>query len=129
MSSNSTYMGAFVQEGVDAYNAQDFGRLGALYADDVNYTCAPFQLAFTGRDAFVGHVKEYAGAVPDRKLTVRQVIADGDTVAVEYSFTGTSSGVHPGLPPEGEPVRAGFCSVLRLREGQIASQADYLGGE
>ncbi|MEU1378309.1 nuclear transport factor 2 family protein [Streptomyces triculaminicus] len=120
---------AIVEAWASAYNDQDFDRFGTLYADDVPYTCAAFGLAFTGRDAFVAHVKEYAGAVPDRKMTIQRIIADGDAIAVEFAFAGTSSGVHPALPPKGEPVRTTFCTVLTLRDGKIASQTDYVGGQ
>ncbi|WKU48701.1 nuclear transport factor 2 family protein [Streptomyces sp. VNUA116] len=111
------------------YNDQDFDRFATLYTDDVPYTCAAFGLAFTGRDAFVAHIKEYAGAVPDRKMTIQRVIADGNAIAIEFDFAGTSSGMHPALPPKGEPVRTTFCTVLTLQDGKIASQADYLGGQ
>ncbi|MEU2869173.1 nuclear transport factor 2 family protein [Streptomyces olivoreticuli] len=130
MTSNKGYTDAdkLVHEWVNAYNDQDFGRFGALFTDDVAYACGAFGLAFTGRDAWVHHVQEYAGAVPDRKLTLQQIITGGDAIAVEYDFSGTSSGAHPGLPPAGEPVNVSFCTVMQLRGGQIASQVDYLGG-
>ncbi|QDQ15199.1 ester cyclase [Streptomyces spectabilis] len=118
----------FVQEWASAYNDQDFDRFGALFTDDVAYTLKAFGLAFTGRDAWVNHVREYAAAVPDRKLTLRRTVADGDTIAVEYDFAGTSAGILPNLPPKGEPVTVSFCTILRLRGEQAASQVDYLGG-
>ncbi|MGW6526664.1 ester cyclase [Streptomyces venezuelae] len=117
-----------VQQWADAYNDQDFTRFGALFTDDVTYACGAFELSFTGRDAWVHHVQEYAAAVPDRKLTLTRAIADGDAIAVEYDFAGTSSGTLPGLPPAGEPVKVSFCTVLQLSGGKIASQVDYLGG-
>ncbi|PSJ30731.1 hypothetical protein B7P34_01715 [Streptosporangium nondiastaticum] len=120
---------AIVDAWASAYNDQDFDRFATLYTDDVPYTCAAFGLAFTGRDAFVAHIKEYAGAVPDRKMTIQRVIADGNAIAIEFDFAGTSSGMHPALPPKGEPVRTTFCTVLTLQDGKIASQADYLGGQ
>jgi steroid delta-isomerase-like uncharacterized protein len=131
MSSDNVHADAnkLVQEWVDAYNDQDFDRFGALFTADVAYACGAFQLAFSGRDAWIHHVQEYAGAVPDRRLTLKQVIADGDTIAIEYGFGGTSSGAHPALPPAGQPVTVGFCTVLQLRGDQIAAQTDYLGGQ
>ncbi|MFD9637284.1 ester cyclase [Streptomyces violascens] len=116
-----------VQEWADAYNAQDFERFGALFTDDVAYSVRAYGFAFTGRDAFVSHIQEYAAAVPDRTLTPKRTIADGDLIAVETAFAGTSSGTVPALPPAGQPVTASFCTILRLRDGKIASQDDYIG--
>ncbi|MGA5128355.1 ester cyclase [Streptomyces olivoreticuli] len=129
MTSNKIHADAekFAHEWVSAYNDQDFSRFGAMYTDDVAYTVGAYRIAFHGRDAFVGHIREYAGAVPDRKLTVKRVIADGELIALETDFAGTSSGAVPALPPAGEPVAASFCTVLRLREGRIAAQDDYVG--
>ncbi|KOU52643.1 ester cyclase [Streptomyces sp. WM6378] len=118
----------FVKEWASAYNDQDFDRFGALFTDDVAYTLKAFGLAFTGRDAWVGHVREYAAAVPDRRLTVKRTVADGDTIAVEYDFAGTSAGVMANLPPKGEPVTVSFCTILQLRGDRAAAQVDYLGG-
>ncbi|MFD7236404.1 ester cyclase [Streptomyces syringium] len=128
MSSN-TDINELVHEWVDAYNNQDFNRFGAVFTDDVVYTCGAFGLAFTGRDAFVDHIREYAGAVPDRTLTLKRVIAEGDAVAIETDFAGTSSGANPALPPAGQPINVSFCIILQLRGGRIASQTDYLGGQ
>ncbi|MEU5430721.1 nuclear transport factor 2 family protein [Streptomyces olivoreticuli] len=127
MSSNAD-VNELVHEWVDACNRQDFDRFGAVLTDDVVCACGAFGLAFTGRDAFVGHIREYAGAVADRALTLERVIAEGDAVAVGTGFAGTGSGAHPGLPPAGWPVAAGFCIILHLCGGRIASLADCLGG-
>ncbi|WP_367136833.1 MULTISPECIES: ester cyclase [Streptomyces] len=124
-----TDINELVHAWADSYNEQDFDRFGTLFTDDVAYTCGAFGLAFTGRDAFVGHIREYAGAVPDRKLTLKRVIAEGDAVAIETDFAGTSSGTHPALPPAGQPVTVSFCTILHLHAGRIASQTDYLGGQ
>ncbi|MGV4930019.1 ester cyclase [Streptomyces sp. BHT-5-2] len=131
MTSNTVHADAseLTHEWVDAYNDQDFDRFGALYTDDVAYTVGAYQIAFNGRDAFVGHIQEYAAAVPDRKLSIKRIIADGDVIALETDFAGTSSGAVPALPPAGERVTASFCTVLQLREGKIASQDDYVGGQ
>lgn len=118
---------AFARAWVNAYNDQDFDQFGALYTDDVAYHVGAYQIAFHGRDAFVGHIREYAVAVPDRTLTLKRIITDGNLIALETDFTGTSSGTVPALPPAGQPVTARFCTVLQLREGKICAQDDYVG--
>ncbi|MEV6767229.1 nuclear transport factor 2 family protein [Nocardia sp. NPDC051030] len=118
----------FVQQWVKAYNDKDFDRFASMNTDDVVYTIAALGHAFTGREAFLQHIREYADGVPDRRFILDQVIVDGDLIAVEYRFEGTSSGKVAGLPPAGTVLKTSFCSVLRLRDGRIAVQTDYLGG-
>ncbi|MFD0378314.1 nuclear transport factor 2 family protein [Streptomyces sp. NPDC127112] len=112
-----TDVNELVHAWADSYNEQDFDRFGALFTDDVAYTCGAFGLAFTGRDAFVGHIREYAGAVPDRKLTLKRVIAEGDAVAIETDFAGTSSGTHPALPPASRSPSASAPSCTCAPDG------------
>ncbi|MFI9509001.1 nuclear transport factor 2 family protein [Nocardia sp. NPDC052566] len=118
----------FIHEWVEAYNEMDFTRFAAMNTDDVVYTVAALGHTYTGRDAFIQHIREYADGVPDRRFTLDQVIADGDLIAVEYRFLGTSSGKVAALPPAGTVLKTSFCSVLRLRDGKVAAQTDYLGG-
>ncbi|GAA2915410.1 hypothetical protein GCM10020221_08920 [Streptomyces thioluteus] len=74
-----------------------------MFTDDVVYACGAFGLAFTGRDAFVGHVRGSTRALfRTGKLTLKRVIAEGDAVALEYRLRGHQLR----RPPRPAPGRA-----------------------
>jgi len=62
--------------------------------------------------------------------TVEDMVADGDTVAVRYTMTGTHRGEFAGVPPTGKAVLAQSMAFYRLADGQIVeerAQLDMLG--
>ena len=59
-------------------------------------------------------------AVPDLRVTIEDLVAEGDKVAVRRSYAGTHQGELLGIPATGKQVRIGSISVFRLAEGKIA---------
>ena len=69
-------------------------------------------------------------AMPDLKVEVHELLAEGDIVALRTTFGGTSQGPMMGAPPTGKPVQIPSMVFLRIRDGQIVErweQADLLG--
>jgi len=57
----------------------------------------------------------------DAHGTLDDIIAEGDRVAVRWTFTGTSIGERgPGMPDYGEKVAVGAMSWYRFVDGKIA---------
>ncbi|MFI9046932.1 hypothetical protein [Streptomyces sp. NPDC053427] len=42
----------------------------------------------------MNHLREYATALPDRKLSPERTIADGNFIAVAYDFAATGTPAH-----------------------------------
>ena len=59
-------------------------------------------------------------AVPDLRVTIEDLVAEGDKVAVRRSYAGTHQGELLGIPATGKQVRIGSISIFRLAEGKIA---------
>ena len=59
-------------------------------------------------------------AFPDYRMTVSDLIGEGDTVAVRWSFTGTNSGPFMGMPATNKRVTVGGVNILKFRNGKIA---------
>ena len=53
-------------------------------------------------------------------FTVREVVAEGDTVVVYWTNTGTHQGDFMGIPPTGRTVTISGIDVHRLRDGRLA---------
>ncbi len=83
-----------------------------------------------GRDTYLAVVAANADTFEDLVWTVEEMVADGDTVAVRYTMTGTHRGDFAGVPPTGKAVVAQSMAFYRLADGQIVeerAQLDMLG--
>ena len=63
-------------------------------------------------------------AFPDMRYTVESLIAEGDTVAVLYSWRGTHTGELGGIRPTGRAVSAMGAMVCRVAGGRIVEEWD-----
>jgi steroid delta-isomerase-like uncharacterized protein len=83
-----------------------------------------------GRDAYLAIVAANGDAFPDLLWTVEEMVAEGDTVAVRYTMTGTHRGSFAGVPPTDKAVVAQSMAFYRLADGKIVeerAQLDMLG--
>jgi steroid delta-isomerase-like uncharacterized protein len=62
----------------------------------------------------------YRNAFPDLRLTIEDIIAEGDTVMVRWSSRGTHKGELNGIAPTGKQVNGSGITVARLANGKIA---------
>ena len=63
-------------------------------------------------------------AFPDLRYSIEALIAEDDTVAVLYTWSGTHQGELGGLPPTGRSVTATGVIVCRVTGGRIVEQWD-----
>lgn len=58
-------------------------------------------------------------AFPDFKLTIEELVVNGDTAWSRSVATGTNAGSFMGHPPTGRPIRTDVIDVVRVKEGRI----------
>jgi steroid delta-isomerase-like uncharacterized protein len=75
-----------------------------------------------GRDIYLGIVAANSAAFPDLRWTVEDMVAEGDTVAVRYTMTGTHQGTFAGVAATGTAVRAESMTFYRLADGKIVEE-------
>jgi steroid delta-isomerase-like uncharacterized protein len=83
-----------------------------------------------GPEAFKRLHRDFCGAFPDLHITLDDVIAEGDRVAVRWHVDATHQGDHLGFPATGKKATLTGSSFLVLRHGQIAdgwNQMDMAG--
>ena len=89
-----------------------------LAPDYINYTPAsPDQP--TGPEGVKGVVAMFRSAIPDLRVIVEDMIAEGDKVAVRYTLEGTHEGELFGVPPTGRRLSIKSISVERVSDGKI----------
>ncbi|MFE2107362.1 ester cyclase [Kitasatospora sp. NPDC059463] len=80
----------------------------------------PLPLDTTGVQALKQVFTTLLRAFPDLRVTVEDVIAQGDKVVSRNTVTGTNLGEYLGRPPTGRAVRYDEIFVFRFADGRIA---------
>ena len=114
----------------DLWNRREFDELDQAAAPDGEILIVGTGETFRGPEGSHRFNTMWADAFPDGVCTVDRVVASGDTVAVEYTATGThtaplvtSMGT---VPATGRSLRMQICDVYRFRDAMIASQHMYM---
>ncbi len=61
----------------------------------------------------------FRSAIPDLRIVVEDIIAEGDKVAVRYTLEGTHEGELFGVPPTGQRLSIKSIAVERVSDGKI----------
>lgn len=110
-----------------AWNAHNATLAAQYLADDAVYYDAAAGEPVTGRKkAEKDVIGAFIKAVPD--LTWKMVgkpVADEDTVAFRWEFSGKNSGEWAGSPPTNNPIKFEGVSYIHVKAGKITWQGDY----
>ena len=125
VTSTGTESRALVERAVGALGQGDLETLASCVADNVTWELVgqdyfPGGPVFAGKEACVRELAPAAAAVYDLStfsLTPRSVIAEGDTVAVEFGLTATTA--------RGRSYSNSYCLVFTVAEGLIRSVREY----
>lgn len=111
----------------EAFNAGKTELLEELIAEDVinhdpvsDETLSPAEA--TGYEGFVRHVEAASSAFSDASVTIEDMVAEDDLVAVRFTFEGTFDGVYAGFEPTGERVSSPTMVFFRCVDGKIAER-------
>lgn len=80
---------------------------------DTGFVAQPF-----GPEEMKGTVRMVTAGFPDNRHEVEEVIAEGDTVVLRCTLTGTHEGEFMGMPPTGRKIEVGEIHIYRLRDGK-----------
>jgi len=122
---------AIVRRWFEEYNK---GKIAAIAVTDE--LCAPDVVYHGGGEDIHGleNLKQvydnWFNSVPDRYLTIEDMIAEENKVVVRYTLTGTHKGEWRGIHPTNKKVTYWGIEILRIAGGKIAERwprADALG--
>jgi steroid delta-isomerase-like uncharacterized protein len=113
---------AIVREHLEVlFNQRRVDRTGETVADDYrDHGALPGQAP--GLEGAKQKWAGYLAAFPDGRITIDDMVAEGDKVAVRWTGEGTQQGELLGIPPTGRHVRFMGISIYRLAGGKIAQQ-------
>jgi steroid delta-isomerase-like uncharacterized protein len=105
-----------------------FDAVDELVTDDFTpHTWGPMP---PGRDGLKQAIERVSQGLSDSQMTIDDVVAQEDKVAVRLTSSATQTGPFMGLPPSGKRYEIGEIHWFRLRDGRICEhwhQADFLG--
>ncbi len=73
----------------------------------------------TGPEGVKGVVSMFRSGIPDLRVVIEDMIADGDKVAVRYTLEGTHEGELFGVPPTGQRLTIKSIAIERVSDGKI----------
>jgi steroid delta-isomerase-like uncharacterized protein len=109
-----------VQAFVEAINAQDWGRLDAVVAQDfVRHSIAAGDPPVRSRADLVKFLRREFEIFPDAEEIILDIFTEAEKVAVRHYFCGSQRGVMGSYPPTGKTMKAEYIAIYRVRDGQI----------
>lgn len=98
----------------------DYDGMNQYIAENyVRHCQATPELVIESLDAFKEFIRMDRTSVPDQKLNVKMLIAEGDLVAFWCTYTGTQTGQMGPFPPKGRSAELDFAGVHRLENGKV----------
>ena len=115
---------------IEAFNERNLEAEADLLAPGyvAHVPAAPGPLE--GLEAWRQFTGPFVEAFPDLRLTVEDIMAEGDMVAARVAFDGTHRGEFQGIPPTGKEVAFTSIEVNRVVDGKVEAhwvEIDLLG--
>jgi steroid delta-isomerase-like uncharacterized protein len=112
-----------------AVNSGNLNELNTVFAPNV-VDRDPASDQEPGPEGFIHFFTGFRAAFPDLNISVEQLVADEDNVAIAYTVTGTHQGDFLGIPATGRQIKARGLQIARFENGQIVERwgsSDQLG--
>ena len=103
------------------FNKHDFSVLDEIMRDDYIQHNANVP---TGKAGFKGFFEMTFRDVPDFRCNIKQIIAEGDLVAVHSTTSGTHSGPWISDSATGNKLNYAVVDIFRVQDGKIAEHWD-----
>lgn len=111
----------------EVWNKQSEEAIDEMFAPDGKcYGIPEPDSVLVGPEGFKTVHRTFLAAFPDIRLTVHDIICEGDRVAVTWVANMTHLGDSLGFAPTFQKVSLEGCSVLSLRNGQILDGKNYM---
>jgi steroid delta-isomerase-like uncharacterized protein len=83
-----------------------------------------------GKRELIDAIRRVSAGLSDVRMTIDDMVAEGDRVAVRLTSHAVQTGEFMGMPPSGKSYDIGEIHIFRIRDGKVAEhwhQLDMLG--
>jgi steroid delta-isomerase-like uncharacterized protein len=112
----STANKEIVRRFYEAYGRQDLETAASLVTEDFVNNSSKSQ----GREGVYEEGKFWFSAFPDARVSIEELVAEGDKVVARLNTTATHQGELFGSPPTGKAVEMSEIDIFRVENGLIA---------
>lgn len=110
-----------VSKAFEVVGSGDFDNMGNYIAENyVRHSQATPDLKVSSLEEFKEFIRTDRMAVPDQRLEIHHLVAQGNMVAFYATYHGTQTGQMGPFPPSGKTVALDFSGVHRVEDGKIA---------
>jgi steroid delta-isomerase-like uncharacterized protein len=106
------------------WNERKLEVLDEMIASDYVRHDPAFPGEVRGPEGFKQYVLAMCTPFPDARVSIEDVIAEGDRVAIRWIFQGKHSGEFMGIPATGKELTVTGISIIRIRDDKIAEGWD-----
>jgi steroid delta-isomerase-like uncharacterized protein len=115
---------------VELFDKKDVRGLMTLYSENCINAQPHLPQPIKGRKATEEDLGGFLKAFPDGRLVANQTLVSGDTIAMEWTFTGSQTGPLAGptgtIPPSGKRVTLKGAEFIRVdAQGLIVDERGY----
>lgn len=112
---------SIVRQIEEAWNANQLDKLDAFFAPGFAQHSGPPPNLPQGLEGSKATHQMGMQAMPDRRASIEDMVAEGDQVAVRLRLTGTNTGGFPwfNIPANGKSVDVEWISIYRLQDGKV----------
>ena len=118
---------ALVRRCIDEMEKGNWAILDELLAHDYVYHMSGRPKPVT-REEYVQFARMFRTAFPDGRMTIEDMIAEGDKVVTRYTSRGTHKGDYMGIPATGKEVVSTGIVITRIAKGKIAEDWEEFDG-
>ena len=112
---------ARTQQIFDLFNTHDVQAASAYFAEEAELRDVAVARPAIGPQQIAAVYARQLDAIPDSVVRIERMVAEGDTVAVEWMLSGTHGGRMMGIPATGKPVSFKGVSMLRYRKNMVVN--------
>ena len=102
-------------------NEHDFDRMASFYTPTIKVNDVPMDPS-----AVTAQFAPLISAFPDWHWEMRNLVVDGDYIAVHFTVTGTHRGAFQGIEATGRRVTVSEFTLYRLEDGKFAEVWDLV---
>jgi steroid delta-isomerase-like uncharacterized protein len=121
---NKTVLTRIVEEVI---NNGNYDVAGELVASNYVYHALPGSPDVRGLDGYKQLITAYRRSLPDLQVTVHDMIAEGDKVAVRFAATATQGGEFSGMPSTGKRMTITGMNICRFAGGKLVDHSKVHG--